>query len=102
MPSGPVLPRSRSPDRFGEVRLMGMAVPYVAPLCPAGHLPHTGGDRPAALISPIVYDAGKAAPPELPISPFEGEMSGRTEGDATGRRAIRSFRCPSGEGRAPA
>ena len=26
---------------------------YVAPLCPAGHLPHKGGDWPAALVSPI-------------------------------------------------
>ncbi|RWM81126.1 MAG: hypothetical protein EOR84_34980, partial [Mesorhizobium sp.] len=24
-----------------------------APLCPAGHLPHLGGDRPSSLISPI-------------------------------------------------
>ena len=31
-----------------------------APLCPAGHLPRKGGDRPAALISPIVNDAGMA------------------------------------------
>jgi len=39
-----------------------------APLCPAGHLPHKGGDRLVA--------SGCA---QL-ISPPVGEMSGRTEG----------------------
>ena len=31
---------------------------YVAPLCPAGHLPHTGGDQPAALLQQIANIAG--------------------------------------------
>ncbi|BCH27449.1 hypothetical protein MesoLjLb_72340 [Mesorhizobium sp. L-8-3] len=31
------------------------------PLCPAGHLPHKGGDWPAAWISPIVNVAGPSS-----------------------------------------
>jgi len=60
-------------------------VPYSAPtpLCPAGHLPLKGGDRPQDARSPITNIAGDAARPKLVISPLEGEMSGRTEG---GRR----------------
>jgi hypothetical protein len=56
---------------------------YVAPLCPAGHLPHKGGDQPAAWLSPI---AGGEPALTLPISPLVGEMSAlrqklrRTEG----------------------
>jgi hypothetical protein len=53
---------------------------YVAPLCPAGHLPHKGGDRPAAKISPIANVAGRMLLAKLPISPLVGEMSDRTEG----------------------
>jgi hypothetical protein len=53
---------------------------YVAPLCPAGHLPHKGGDRPAALVSLIANAAEWANSSKLPISPLVGEMSGRTEG----------------------
>ncbi|NKM09119.1 lytic murein transglycosylase [Rhizobium leguminosarum bv. viciae] len=59
----------------------------VAPLCPAGHLPHKGGDRYAAPASAnkdrrsVRYRAnwGRRAI-LLPISPLVGEMSGRTEG----------------------
>ena len=60
-----------------------MESPYVAPLCPAGHLPHKGGDQSAALLSPIgsVVEGVPAA--KLPISLLVGEMSGRTEGGAT-------------------
>ncbi|RUX79275.1 hypothetical protein EOA25_38590, partial [Mesorhizobium sp. M2A.F.Ca.ET.040.01.1.1] len=49
------------------------------PLCPAGHLPLKGGDRMSRRLSPISGVAGKAPSPKLPISPHEGEMSGRTE-----------------------
>jgi hypothetical protein len=49
------------------------------PLCPAGHLPLLGGDQMARRLSPIADVAGKSEPPKLPISPLEGEMSGRTE-----------------------
>ncbi|TPI21259.1 hypothetical protein FJW08_31625, partial [Mesorhizobium sp. B3-2-1] len=53
-----------------------------APLCPAGHLPLKGGDRLLFRLSPI-FDADREAPSmKLPISPLEGEMSGRTEGGA--------------------
>src|SRR5690349_17050951 len=54
--------------------------PYVAPLCPAGHLPRKGGDQPAARLSPNANIAGRALRSTLPISPLAGEMSGRTEG----------------------
>jgi hypothetical protein len=64
-----------------------MYLPYGAPLCPAGHLPHEGGDRLSPRLSPIASVAGRAPPHELPISPLVGEMSGRTEGGATERDA---------------
>ncbi|ASR09474.1 lytic murein transglycosylase [Rhizobium leguminosarum bv. viciae] len=58
----------------------------VAPLCPAGHLPHKGGDRYAAPASPnkdrrsVRYRANwERRAILLPISPLVGEMSGRTE-----------------------
>ncbi|RWK64503.1 MAG: lytic murein transglycosylase, partial [Mesorhizobium sp.] len=60
---------------------MGMAF-LRAPFCPAGHLPHLGGDWPSSLISPITNVARRVPSPELPISPLVGEMSGRTEGGA--------------------
>ncbi|TPL86257.1 lytic murein transglycosylase [Mesorhizobium sp. B2-3-12] len=52
----------------------------MAPLCPAGHLPLKGGDRPYVWLSPILMPQEKATTAMLPISPLEGEMSGRTEG----------------------
>jgi hypothetical protein len=64
----------------------------ITPLCPAGHLPLKGGDRTAARLSPIsnaadgyvlennIALAGNGEGLTLPISPLEGEMSGRTEG----------------------
>ncbi|PSJ61785.1 hypothetical protein C7I84_09295 [Mesorhizobium ephedrae] len=53
------------------------------PLCPAGHLPHKGGDWLSSPLSPIANVAGWAAMSKLPISPLVGEMSGRTEGGAS-------------------
>ncbi|TIR18548.1 MAG: lytic murein transglycosylase [Mesorhizobium sp.] len=53
-----------------------------APLCPAGHLPHLGGDQLSSRPSPISDVASEARPRKLPISPQVGEMSGRTEGGA--------------------
>ncbi|RWC53649.1 MAG: lytic murein transglycosylase [Mesorhizobium sp.] len=51
-----------------------------APLCPAGHLPLTGGDWPLGFSSPITeVEKGVATLPLL-ISPLEGEMAGRPEG----------------------
>ena len=55
---------------------------YGAPLCPAGHLPHEGGDQTAHPLSPITSVAERAVALKLPISPRVGEMSGRTEGGA--------------------
>jgi hypothetical protein len=55
------------------------------PLCPAGHLPRKGGDRPAVSVSPIAKVAEEAVSTKLPISPLAGEMSGRTEGGAKER-----------------
>ncbi|TRC97849.1 lytic murein transglycosylase [Mesorhizobium sp. WSM4303] len=53
-----------------------------APLCPAGHLPHEGGDWMSFRLSPITKVEEKALSIELLISPHVGEMSGRTEGGA--------------------
>ncbi len=58
-------------------------MPYVAPLCPAGHLPHEGGDQLVAQLSAIAHAAVGVPAAKLPISPLVGEMSGRTEGGAT-------------------
>ncbi|TRC96564.1 lytic murein transglycosylase [Mesorhizobium sp. WSM4305] len=52
------------------------------PLWPAGHLPLKGGDRMSFRLSPISNVAGRSPSSRLPISPLEGEMSGRTEGGA--------------------
>ncbi|RWK57533.1 MAG: endonuclease domain-containing protein, partial [Mesorhizobium sp.] len=49
-------------------------------LCPAGHLPHLGGDRMPLPLSPIFNGCRQAGTRKLPISPLVGEMSGRTEG----------------------
>ncbi|RUU90789.1 MAG: lytic murein transglycosylase [Mesorhizobium sp.] len=54
-----------------------------APLCPAGHLPLKGGDRMSSPLSLIADVAEQSEASNLPISPLEGEMSGRTEGGAT-------------------
>ncbi|PAQ03893.1 hypothetical protein CIT25_02545 [Mesorhizobium mediterraneum] len=56
-----------------------------APLCPAGHLPHLGGDRQlrARRQSCNVGDLRKQS--RQLISPQVGEMSGRTEGGAKDR-----------------
>ena len=53
---------------------------YVAPLCPAGHLPLKGGDHLASTLS-LISGVSRVMPAtKLPLSPLEGEMSGRTEG----------------------
>ncbi|TPI52974.1 hypothetical protein FJ942_09225 [Mesorhizobium sp. B2-4-2] len=63
---------------------------YGAPLCPAGHLPHKGGDWPSSRLSPISNVAGWYAAPEPPISPQVGEMPGRAEGGAVERERRQS------------
>ncbi|TGQ78703.1 hypothetical protein EN850_22190 [Mesorhizobium sp. M8A.F.Ca.ET.207.01.1.1] len=69
--------------------------PYGAPLWPAGHFPHLWGDQMLRRLSPIADVGGDEPASHLPISPLVGEMSGRTEGDATGRDACRLARFPS-------
>ncbi|KXF78760.1 hypothetical protein ATN84_03020 [Paramesorhizobium deserti] len=56
-------------------------LPFVTPLCPAGHLPLKGGDH--AVID--AWDQSQTSQNEgrgqcQPISPLEGEMAGRAEG----------------------
>ncbi|TGR20117.1 lytic murein transglycosylase [bacterium M00.F.Ca.ET.141.01.1.1] len=58
---------------------------YGAPLCPAGHLPHEGGDRLPSRLSSIFYVARREPSRKLPISPQVGEMPGRAEGGAVER-----------------
>ncbi|GGA79542.1 hypothetical protein GCM10011491_03480 [Brucella endophytica] len=63
------------------------------PLCPAGHLPLKGGDY-AFIDAWYQSQALKNKRRGLcqPISPLEGEMSGRTEGGAaTAHSAQESF-----------
>ncbi|RUW80311.1 ABC transporter ATP-binding protein, partial [Mesorhizobium sp. M2A.F.Ca.ET.067.02.1.1] len=45
--------------------------------------PPQGGDQMSRMLSPIFNAAGGGAASELPISPLEGEMSGRTERGAS-------------------
>ena len=70
--------RRRGP-RFDAIAVqrqsLGMCA-YVAPLCPAGHLPHKGGDWHRCFRQSTLQQSDR------PISPLEGEMSGRTEGGA--------------------
>ncbi len=72
---GGIFYRSARHMRVGNVAL------YVAPLCPAGHLPRKGGDQSssmAAFNSATLTIWRKRTC--QPISPLAGEMSGRTEG----------------------
>ncbi|RVC39639.1 lytic murein transglycosylase, partial [Mesorhizobium sp. M4A.F.Ca.ET.090.04.2.1] len=57
-----------------------------APLWPAGHLPHEGGDQTSPAISPITNIEKMSGAPELPVSPQVGEMAGRPEGGAVEHR----------------
>jgi len=68
---------------FG-IRAEGVS-PYVAPLCPAGHLPHKGGDwlSRRSRITGNGRDWRKQS--GRPISPHVGEMAGRPEGGAKER-----------------
>ncbi|RWE08406.1 MAG: lytic murein transglycosylase [Mesorhizobium sp.] len=56
-----------------------------APLWPAGHLPLKRGDQMSRRLSPPFSCARCIPALTLPISPLEGEMSGRTEGGVTER-----------------
>ncbi|TBG44769.1 hypothetical protein ELG77_03065 [Rhizobium leguminosarum] len=55
------------------------------PLCPAGHLPHKGGDRLGGTVSAFIAAPRRRSVvwgslSHLPISPPVGEMPGRAEG----------------------
>jgi hypothetical protein len=58
---------------------------YGAPLCPAGHLPHFGGDRQLRQWRLFCNVGDWRKQSRQPISPLVGEMSGRTEGGAKDR-----------------
>ncbi|TBN12422.1 hypothetical protein EYC79_13240 [Agrobacterium cavarae] len=49
------------------------------PLCPVARLPLKGEDRLVFTLSPFADGRGAAWACLFPISPLEGEMSGRTE-----------------------
>jgi precorrin-3B synthase len=67
-------------EAVAGAKRIGETAPYVAPLCPAGHLPHEGGDQPSRPPSPSSNIAEKMpAQAAGVISPLVGEMSGRTE-----------------------
>ncbi len=69
------------------MRIVSIVSTRRAPLCPAGHLPHKGGDRRSGRLSPIAHIAAKM--PEQAaglIPPFVWEMGGSPEGRAQGQR----------------
>ncbi|RWC61617.1 MAG: ABC transporter ATP-binding protein [Mesorhizobium sp.] len=57
--------------------------------------PSRGEIAPSSLSSPIANVAGDEATAKLPISPLEGEMSGRTEGGLIERNPQKSLAKPS-------
>jgi hypothetical protein len=75
--------RPFSPSQRGEGagrRMRGLtfyAAALVAPLCPAGHLPHQGGERQTARVSLPSQNAG------LHSRPLWGRCHGVTEGGNT-------------------
>nr|WP_246251728.1 4-(cytidine 5'-diphospho)-2-C-methyl-D-erythritol kinase [Mesorhizobium camelthorni] len=72
----------RARDMLRRAHLLAMVPPSVLP----DISPSRGEIEPAACLSPIASVAGIAVAPKLPISPLEGEMSGRTEGGRTSGR----------------
>jgi hypothetical protein len=55
----------------------------VTPLCPAGHLPHKGGDWLQHCYRPSSTERRLHRPRHRVISPLVGEMAGRPEGGAS-------------------
>ncbi|RUW34318.1 MAG: hypothetical protein E5V91_30485 [Mesorhizobium sp.] len=51
-----------------------------APLCPAGHLPHLGGDQQLRRSAFFCNVGDWRKPTRQPISPLVEEMAGRPEG----------------------
>jgi len=64
---------------------MEMQVPLRAPLWPAGHLPHKGGDYAGRLLLCLFFNIENWAKAKAAADlPLEGEMAGRPEGGAQG------------------
>ncbi|TPJ79224.1 hypothetical protein FJ419_12115 [Mesorhizobium sp. B2-6-2] len=71
----------------GGARTWKVEVAFLrAPLCPAGHLPHKGGDWQLGRRASSCNVQNWRKPARHLISPLVGEMSGRTEGGAVERR----------------
>ena len=64
----------------------GEASAKAPPSALPGISPSRGEIVPSSPLSTITSSAGRAPSAKLPISPLEGEMSGRTEGGVTERR----------------
>ncbi|TIR20633.1 MAG: hypothetical protein E5X34_17970 [Mesorhizobium sp.] len=60
-----------------------------APLCPAGHLPHKGGDWQLWRFAHPCIDGDWRRPVRYSISPLVGEMPGKAEGGAK-KRCLRN------------
>ncbi|RWC61209.1 MAG: hypothetical protein EOS56_12130 [Mesorhizobium sp.] len=60
---------------------------FAPPSALPGISPSRGEIAPSSKLSPIINAAIVPPAPKLPISPLEGEMSGRTEGGAVERYA---------------
>ena len=69
-----------------DKNIIASEMSYVAPLWPAGHLPHKGGDQTfiSASSNRQSRRIGVATAAGI-ISPLVGEMAGRPEGGAKGR-----------------
>ena len=65
-----------------------MLTSYVAPLWPAGHLPHEGGDQPACLLPQFVKVAGLA---ELEVTANLPPCGGDVRQDRGGREGAPSL-----------
>ncbi len=74
-----------------------MTALYVAPLCPAGHLPHKGRDRQLRAHRSYGNAGDWRKPRGRLISLLVGEMSGRTEGGNVGREAAVCLLTPGHE-----
>ena len=74
---------AKSVVKLSPLASNGTLALHGAPLCPAGHLPLKGGDRQRRPRPDLCNVGDWRNPSGRPISPLEGEMSGRTEG-ATG------------------
>src|SRR5690606_25855899 len=86
-PSPPATCISARSPRLEPLRMV-MRMPYVAPLCPAGHLPHEEGDQPAARLSPIAMVAeGAVNALKADLPPRGGDV----RQDRGGREGTRCF-----------